>query len=185
MGQIINKTIKIESIAIKDGRYSIKDSEGKSFSFFQFKNGTKETTQAYEQLNNGNHNGPFVKGDYAFIGYSENASVARDGQPITYRNIVSIMPAQGGQAEPRAEAPSPSNPGGDREPEMESRKDFGRRLAIHGMVNGLLASGEAPARVAGMLQELIKLEEAIDAELNGNSQKSDGSNYPDGDKIPF
>ena len=50
-------------------------------------------------------------------------------------------------------------------PQRESQDDFGRRLAIHGMVNGLLAHGMDITAVRAYLPKLITLEDAINEEL--------------------
>jgi len=42
---------------------------------------------------------------------------------------------------------------------------FGQRLAIHGMVNGLLAAGDDPKQVMATLPDLLNLEDAIDEVL--------------------
>jgi hypothetical protein len=64
------------------------------------------------------------------------------------------------------------------EPQRESREAFGQRLAIHGMVNGMLASGVKPREVIGQLGDLLVLEDAID-----NALKNPGDVYPDQRKI--
>lgn len=51
-----------------------------------------------------------------------------------------------------------------------SNDAFGQRLALHGMVNGMLASGKAPAEVEQSLGELLKLEDAIDRALKSPSE---------------
>lgn len=40
---------------------------------------------------------------------------------------------------------------------------------MHGMVNGMLASGKSPAEVEGSLGELLKLEDAIERALKSPS----------------
>jgi hypothetical protein len=47
-----------------------------------------------------------------------------------------------------------------------SQDDFGRRLALHGMVNGLLAGGASVEQAREALKSLLSLEEAINAELS-------------------
>lgn len=53
------------------------------------------------------------------------------------------------------------------EPFKENREEYGRRLAIHGMVNGMLAAGASPQAIIGQLPSLIMLEDAINEALEG------------------
>jgi hypothetical protein len=59
-----------------------------------------------------------------------------------------------------------SSPGANSEPTRESNEAFGKRLAIHGFVNGMLASGASIETVKGQLNQLIEFEDAIDKVLN-------------------
>lgn len=65
-------------------------------------------------------------------------------------------------------------------PFKENREEYGRRLAIHGMVNGMLAAGIAPHLIP--LQNLIQLEDRINDTLDGKiddySQDIDVSDIP-------
>lgn len=63
---------------------------------------------------------------------------------------------------------------------LESREDYGRRLAIHGMVNGMLANGIAPHLIP--IQDLIKLEDRINDALDGKIDDFPEDDYSD---IPF
>lgn len=65
-----------------------------------------------------------------------------------------------------------SRPGAVLEP-TESRVAYGRRLALHGFINGLLASGLKPLDVIKYLGELLILEDAIDKKLASPQPVSD------------
>lgn len=77
-------------------------------------------------------------------------------------------------------APQTANYTSTPPPQIESREDYGRRLAIHGFVNGLLAAGASPDAIKYQLKNLIQLEDAINEALEGKFY--DPVNV---DEIPF
>lgn len=159
MSDIKNAVIKITSIEEDNGRYKIKDEHNKSYSFFKTLSGKDDLTQAYSHFTYNNHNGAFKVGDTVKIGYSEKPGTDRSGKPITYKNIVSFFPA-----EPSSQPVVVAHPAPVAEP-YESRNQFGKRLALHGMVNGMLAADTKPLEVILELPNLLKLEDAIEAIL--------------------
>lgn len=174
---IFNKIIRIAQISSDNGRFKIKSSDGETYSFFQFKTGGRIPTQAYEHFMGNNHGEQFNQEDVALIGYTETPGTTKQGQSITYKNIVSMFPSeeQPGTQEPR-QAPRPSNsPPREqtftKEPNIESREAFGKRLAMHGMANSRLVNNTIE-QVKQELPQLMDLELSIEATLSGQIDSS-------------
>lgn len=156
-----NKLIKITSIEGKSGRFVVKDQDDIQYSFFTTKQDGSET-QAYITFKTSNHGGQLSIGSDCQITYKEEKKFnEKAGKEVTYRNIVSFL---GGIA-PVAVNSRPE-PVLERTEPFESKAAYGKRLAIHGMVNGMLASGKDPAYIRDHLSSLLALEEAIDEALS-------------------
>lgn len=82
----------------------------------------------------------------------------------TKRSIRGIFQASGNPTPPQVETPRYV---ANSASQGESREDYGRRLAVHGMVNGLLASGTSMEVVKYQLKDIIQLEDAINEALEG------------------
>jgi len=164
MSQYLSKVITIEAISDKQDKptAAVKGNDGNWYSTFRSWQG--EMKDAYNQLLHGNHNEPFKKGDVALISYKEEAYNGK----IQYK-LMSIFPSD--------QAPAPSTPPQTESPRYEaatasqgasgrgSNDAFGRRLALHGMVNGVLAAGIPPKEVKKLLPDLVELEDEIEAAL--------------------
>lgn len=107
MGDIQFVEMPIEEIKSENGRTVIK-SGGQFYSFFQTKkDGQPSRAQSdFEKLR------PMVGNTYSF-GITENIKQTPDGKTITFRNIVLISEARGGQQQPSREqntAPASQQP---------------------------------------------------------------------------
>lgn len=157
---MLNKTITIDSVEIKQAKtgnwkYIIKDKEGDKYYFYKdTKNGESEAFVSFNSLSPKN-------GDNLTIGYNEEDKtfVNDKGQTINYKDrfIATILRVSNPASQPETRITTHSG---------ESREAYGLRLAIHGMVNGLLAGGATPAMVSEMLPELFGLEEDIELRLS-------------------
>jgi len=180
MGTILNKVIRIAKIEMADGRYKIRAADGDLYSFFQFKSGLvdgkKVHTQAYEHFMGNNHNEQFNQEDVVQIGYTESEKMNKEGKMVVYKNIISMFPSDEtpSQAQPQPRPQPPIHQPGEvmssrvqtaPQPQYESREAYGRRLAVHGMANGLLASGKDISEVNQMLPQLMELEMSIEKQL--------------------
>ena len=145
MSEIRNKEITIQGFEFKNNRYKITDQDLQSYGFFTTKQDGNDT-QVYGQWKMMQ----LGQGKSVNIGYVEEEFYSEKAKKnIRTKKIISFR-------EPRQEsAPVPKG----------VQDDFGRRLAIHGMVNGLLASGKAPEEIN--IQSLITLEDRINEALNG------------------
>jgi hypothetical protein len=102
-------------------------------------------------------------------GEKEESFVAKEGKTINFtrRTIYKILPLVSNPSASQAQPASPSrSKTGPSMTEYESREAFGKRLAIHGMVNGMLAAGATIETIVKDLPALLKLESKIDLALN-------------------
>src|SRR2546423_6471035 len=152
MNQLINATISIVEMSDKRGQYGlIKKIKGKNLETGQTNTYTVHQTKkdggftvAWEQLSG------ISIGDTVSVGYAEQSGTMQDGTPFTSRIIRNFDKTVGeGRKQyiqhnpaPQAQSPRINDSGAS---QRESSEAFGKRLAIHGMVNGLLASGVAIA----------------------------------------
>lgn len=155
---LFNKEITIQSLQAFDNRYSLTDSENNKYSFFTTKQDGSET-QAFNTFKTSKNGGQLGVGDYCRISYKEDSKTNQYGKTVVYKTIVSFL---GGIKAP-ANVQKPIT-----EPKIDL---YGKRLALHGMVNGLLASGKLPHEIAPMLQDLINLEEALEKALSMEPKK--------------
>lgn len=172
MGEILNKVIRIAKIEMDNGRYKIRSADGELYSFFQFKSGTKIPTQAYDHFIGNNHGEQFGQEDVVIIGYTETQKPNKEGKMVIYKNIISMFPSDDSPQEYNVIKPSNLPPNGkselveEKEEKFESRQQFGKRLAVHGMINGLLAGGITLARLdMAFIEDIIALEERIERAL--------------------
>lgn len=159
MPNLENRTITIKSLEGSESRYKIKDQNGLTYSFFTTKKDGSQT-EAYRTFMVENNGGPLMIGNHVQVTFREEQKPNQSGQMITYRNIVSFL---GGVTAP---LPSPGGmSSGSRGPSPISDDRYSRRLAMHGMVNGLLAAGVPVDSVVQYLPGLSKLEDEIEASL--------------------
>lgn len=171
MVDIKNKVIRIAKIEMDNGRYKIRSSDGELYSFFQFKSGTKIPTQAYEHFTMNNHGEQFTQEDLATIGYTEIVKPDNQGANRIYKNIISMFPSDGvPEAQTVSAAPSQPSPVYV-STDVESKEAYGRRLAIHGMANGLLAGGHKIEEVKSNLPQLFDLENSIEKLLSSRKEE--------------
>jgi hypothetical protein len=108
------------------------------------------------------------KGDTIHIGFTESPEtfVNKEGKTVNYtdRFILGLREASGAPSRIEVkDGPERANRG----QYDESRQAFGRRLAVHGFVNGMLAAGATIETVVKDLPALMRLEDAIDLALQG------------------
>lgn len=162
---ILNKTIKIDNIESKfasTGNEGITLISGKDkYTFYRTVKGEDgEVYKAFKNMDVKPH-------DIVNIGYTEEDQefTNEKGQLIKFkkRSVVGIREGQATQLSLDTEKPysGANNASGG-----ESKEAYGLRLAIHGMVNGMLASGKSPAEVSIALPALFGLEEDIEIRLN-------------------
>lgn len=166
--KLINKVITISSEETKKTQYGlvkkIKDENGLTYSIFDTKKDGSEST-AWAQYKD------LSTGDTVQISYVEEPK-EYEGKGYMARTIRNFNSDIGNghsqykdsqkQESPRGKAPVASGRG--------SNDAFGHRLAIHGMVNGILAGGKAPEDVIEALGRLLQLEDAIDLALKTPSE---------------
>lgn len=164
MDKLINAVIKLQEVSKKSGQYGqiakIKGDDNHTYTVFeQKKDGS--ISAAWEQL------GGLQLGQSVQIGYVENPGTFTDketGQTKNYiSRIIRVFNTDIGSGVQNHENRSSQGQIGvsDAKPD-----NFGLRLAIHGMVNGLLAGGNTPQQVSGLLPDLFRLEEDIEIRLN-------------------
>lgn len=170
--KLLNKVITISSKEEKASTYGpmvkIKDENNLTYTVFQRKqDGT--TSTAWEQLQS------LSLGSTVQIGYVEQPKTTPDGKSYMARTIRNFDKdiANGMQNAGGYQTPAPAQL-----PRSEANKGlkngsndaFGKRLALHGMVNGLLANPNMGIEdVKNCLPELVQLEEAINQALEAKS----------------
>jgi len=182
---IHNKNIRVDSIETKmassgNTKYIITEGKDKYY-FWRLEKGSEGSV--FNSFTGMSDAGTLKKGSVVHIGFTEEdeSFVNNDGKTINYksRHIVGLREAGADTTASTSQPARNSRPGansGSTESPRESNTAFGQRLAIHGMVNGMLASGKAPAEVEDSLGDLLELEDAIDRAL-----KSPSEFYPDDD----
>ena len=180
----MNKPIvtKIDKIGEKDNNYWLQC--GKE-SYSGFKEYEGERNLDYGQLLEGNHNQPFKVGDTILLTYKEKPGIdKKTGESKIYKNIVSIFPFDGA-TEPQT--PKTATPAQKTAPSFtqaptneykqeytESREAYGRRLAIHGLINGMLASGVKPSEISmEVIMSVDSLEDRINEFLTKGTVSAD------------
>lgn len=153
---ISDKGLTLQLIDSEDGKWTIwkkdaKDKEKDSDAFLGLKG--------------------YSMGDTFGISYSEkeNSFIGKEGNPITYtqRTIYSIMPQIDESATRTPQPQDKPSQVANIAPQRESSDDFGRRLAVHGMINGLLANPNWTLEaVQANISKVVALEDAINKELS-------------------
>lgn len=173
MNTLLNTTIEIQEMSDKLGKFGpIKKIKGKNI-----ETGQANTYTVYQTKQDGSISTAWTQlqtisvGDTVNVGYVEQSGVMQDGKPFTSRIVRNFDKDLGNgrknyvQHNPPAPVQSPSQ-GQNIAPQRESSEAYGKRLAIHGMVNGLLASGMLFPDVIKSLPGLIQLEDEIEKALN-------------------
>ncbi len=169
------KQTNITYKGLTDGKLTVSllDSNDKKWQIWKKDyNNPEQDSEAYSALQN------YKFGDTFGISYgeSEESFVNDQGKNINFtkRTIYSILPLV---KTPEEIGTKPFKEYTVEKPQQtENREDFGRRLAIHGMVNGLLAGGVLPNDID--IPELIKLEDRINEFLAGKIDDLDVSDIP-------
>jgi hypothetical protein len=164
--QIFNKTITISEVVMKQtiggNKYAIKDHEGRTFNFFTTKKDGGDTS-VYSQFKNME----LAVGSTVMIGYVED-EFEREGKTVISKKIINFRESSD---EPTQTAPQGKsfNLGQNFVRSEVSRDEFGRRLAVHGMINGMLASPnfswESVSEVRENLAFAFSLEDDINRKL--------------------
>lgn len=149
-------TITIQDFGENVDKFWFKDQDGNSYSSFKAWQGTPK--DVWTQWQTGNHNGPFMNGVTANISFSK--TVGKDDK--IYFNLASIFPAIDQTPLP-AQKPVSVAPSASNENVAESREAYGKRLAVHGLINGILASGTLPQEVD--IAQVFLLEQKINEYL--------------------
>jgi hypothetical protein len=164
--QILNSTITIEEVIDKEKKLSLKAHDGnRSFTYSIWK--TKQDgsdTSAYAQFKNMG----LTQGSTVMVGYViDEYETEINGFPkkIQSKKIINFRETNElPQTPPQGLS---SNGGANRDLPGHSSDAFGRRLAIHGFVNGMLAAGATIETIKKDLHALVKLEDEIDNALAG------------------
>ena len=163
--KILNKGITITEISMKSvksgSKYALKDHEGRTFNFFTTKQDGTDT-QAHAQFKSMG----LKVGSTVTIGYVEDSFTTQDGRAGITKKIISFRELNG---EPSQTAPQTESARGEvkRGQSGNSSDAFGRRLALHGFVNGMLAAGATVDVIKNDLPALLALEDEIDNLLAG------------------
>jgi len=175
---IQNKNIRVDSIETKmansgNTKYIITEGKDKYY-FWRLEKGSEGNV--FNSFTGMTDAGTLKKGAVVHIGYTEEdeSFVNNEGKTINYksRHIVGLREAGNDATVSDSQPAQNSRPGANSRPTespRESSAAFGQRLAIHGMVNGMLAAGREPQVVIDSLGELLKLEDAIDTALKSPS----------------
>ncbi len=180
----MNKVIGLTSLTIKSGPYGniakIQDEKGLTYSVFEKKR-DNTTSVAWQQLmgytdDNGEDHEGLKLGTNVQISFSEEQK-EYEGKSYTARTIRSFNEDIGnGAANYANQSPStPSSPASNLDhsgaPQRGSNDAFGRRLAIHGMVNGMLAAGVRPEQInTTAIKNLLELEDRLESALSPVSE---------------
>jgi len=162
--QILNATITIEEVIDKEKKLSIKANNGqRSFTYSIWKTKQDGTdSQTYAQFKTMG----LKVGSTVMIGYVIDEYETEIGgfpKKIQSKKIINFREASS-QTAPSAQS---SNGGANRGQSGQSGDAFGRRLAVHGFVNGMLAAGATADTITKDLPALLRLEDAIDQALQG------------------
>lgn len=172
--KIYNKGITIQEISMKSvksgNRYVLKDHEGKTFGFFTTKQDGSDT-QAFAQFKSMD----LRVGNTVTVGYVEDEFEVNDNgvqKSVISKKIISFRelngePSQTALADQtgRGGAPRASQETFNRTTE-NGNDAYGRRLALHGFVNGMLAGGATVETIARDIPALLRLEDTIEKALS-------------------
>ena len=174
MNNLLNATIEIVEMTDKAGQYGlIKKIKGKNI-----ESGQTNTSTVYDKKKDGSTSTAWTQlqsimvGETVTVGYAEQQGTMPDGKPFTSRIVRNIDKDMGAgmsnYLEHTKTAPQPEKPrtGQNIASQRESGEAFGKRLAINGFVNSMLASGKTPLEVEQHLEELLSLEDEIEKALN-------------------
>lgn len=167
--KIYNKVITIESkeeAKTQSGNTMVKltDHTGERFTFFKKKQDGNLTSVAAQFRDMGLDEGSTVKIGYVIENYQDKNGITRESHKIINLQETNDNPvvATSETGKPSGEAPRASG-----EVSSKGSNDaFGRRLAVHGFVNGMLAAGATIETIVGDLPALMRLEDEIEKHLN-------------------
>ncbi len=167
MDQITNKAITISGITQGIKNWIIVDQDKKKYTLWLIKKDGEET-MAYKQFKRME----LVAGKVVDISFKEDpASFVNDaGKTVNFTNRTVIGFRETNDIPLALDSPKfiANQPKEIKVQEYtESREDYGRRLAIHGMVNGMLSSGQTIDSVMSQVTNLIDLEDHINEVLAG------------------
>lgn len=187
--QIINATITIEEVVDKGKKLSIKAHDGQRVSTYNIQkdksNGTP--TLPHAQFLNMN----LKAGSTVMIGYViDEYDTEFNGIPkrVRSKKIINFREAgpQVNQVAPKVESP---RSGANNASQGPLNDNYGRRLALHGFVNGMLAHGTTVETIIKDLPALLKLEDEIERVLVGGDlpviQQAEDTDASDFEDVPF
>ena len=161
--QILNATITIEEVVDKEKKVVLKAHDGNrvfTYSIWKTKQDGSDTS-AYSQFKTmGLRSGSAVMIGYVIDEYT--TQIGGFDKKVQSKKIINFREA----SENFGTGTAPTN--NSHGVNMAPNDAFGRRLAVHGFVNGMLAGGKTLQQVATSLRDLLKLEDAIDHALSSN-----------------
>lgn len=181
---ILQKNIAIASAQDTGIQIKIKDADGRTYSFFKSKK-DGSSTQAFNQF------GQYKVGDRTGISYKEVPFIGKDGTQATIKNIIGFMPVMQetiskGERTMQNLPIIPEYKEMPIQPEVKGTDAFGRRLAIHGMINGILASGVKPTDInIGVIIQVDMLENRINEFLSIEEVKPGQIVETETDQVPL
>jgi hypothetical protein len=190
--KIYNDAITIESVEQKNDRVTLVAHNKNRYGFWatrkaKDRNGevifdhhnqpVMEDSAAMTQFKNmGLKKGGTVRIGYVIESYTDKNGVNRESKKIiNFQESNEAPTVAADRLTPLNTALQPESSRGEAPARSQgtSTDAFGRRLALHGMVNGMLAAGATVDVIARDLKALLKLEDAIDLALNGDAVVSD------------
>jgi hypothetical protein len=114
--------------------------------------------------------GVTVRIGYVIEGYTDKIGKNRESKKTSIFRKLTKSPSQSPFQDKSSNSGANNASGGS---------DLGRRLAIHGFVNGLLAAGENPSQVMAALPDLLNLEDAIDEALASKTNDLGSDEMPE------
>lgn len=176
----MQKEIKVSEISDKGPTIRIVDETGKKYVLWKEWQGAE--TPPYETFQRlGTKTGSLLS--IEFVTKKKNFK-GTDYDENTIKNIIGHVVVGYEAPKPTTQTNSAPRSNSYVTEASESKEDFGRRLAIHGMVNGMLSSGKSIEEVLSQLTDLLTLEDAINEVLAGKTDKPLTGN-PFIDEDPF
>jgi hypothetical protein len=187
--KLINAVIQLTSKEERAGKFGpmakLKDEKGLTYTVYKTKkDGT--VSVAWEQLQT------LSVGDNVQVSFAEEIVNHPEHGTYTARTIRSFNPDIGNGMTNSSASKESSNLSHSGASQRGSSDAFGRRLAIHGFVNGMLGAGATVETITKDLPALLRLEDTIDlalsAPLDGANRDlpiiQQDENYS-GDDLPF
>jgi hypothetical protein len=168
--KLLNKaiTLSAKEEKLQGGKpvAKIKDEKGLTYTVYKFKQDGTESV-AWGQL------GKLSLGQTVQIGYVEDIGDSKDGSvSVTYRTIRNFNEDIGNGVQNAIDQGKDPYKSKSSVSEGSGNDEFGRRLGVHGLVNGMLANSNIisnvrePQDVSGIVALAIQIEDEINKQLN-------------------